>query len=105
MTEMAGFGPNGSATEPSNWLRNTNWSDQSILGATSTLKPTLVNDFRFSYAFWSNRNLFPTPSDCGGCVGLDGPQITYYGAGQQCGAGRHFERDAGTRSAALHLAG
>jgi hypothetical protein len=76
-----GFGPSGSATEPSNWLRNTNWSDQSILGATSTLKPTLVNDFRFSYQFWSNRNLFPTQADCPNCVGLDGPQITYYGAG------------------------
>jgi hypothetical protein len=76
-----GFGPNGGATEPSNWLRNTNWADQSILGATTTIKPTLVNDFRFSYAFWSNRNLFPTPSDCSGCIGLDGPQIEYYGAG------------------------
>lgn len=76
-----GFGPNGSPTLPSNWLRNQNWSDQSILGVTSTLKPTLVNDFRFSYGFWSNRNLFPTAGDCGGCVGLLGPQITYYGAG------------------------
>lgn len=77
----SGFGPNGSPTFPSNWLRNTNWSDQSILGVTSTFTPTLVNDFRFSYAFWSNRNLFPTPSDCPNCLGLDGPQITYYGAG------------------------
>src|SRR5580704_12735235 len=76
-----GFGPNGSATLPSNWLRNQNWADQSILGATSTLKPTLVNDFRFSYAFWSNRNLFPTQSDCPNCIGLDGPQIEVYGAG------------------------
>ncbi len=76
-----GFGPNGGATFPSNWLRNTNWSDQSILGLTTTIKPTLVSDFRFSYAFWSNRNLFPTPSDCSGCIGLDGPQIEYYGAG------------------------
>jgi hypothetical protein len=77
-----GFGPNGSTPNPpSNWLRNTNWSDQSILGVTSVFKPTLVNDFRFSYQFWSNRNLFPTSSDCSGCLGLDGPQITYYGAG------------------------
>ncbi len=76
-----GFGPNGGATLPSNWLVNKNWSDQSVLGATSTLKPTLVNDFRFTYAFWSNRNLFPTQSDCPGCLGLNGPQITYYGAG------------------------
>jgi len=74
-----GFGPNGGSPLPSNWLRNTNWSDQSILGVTSTLKPTLVNDFRFSYAFWSNRNLFPNSSDCSGCLGLDGPQITFAG--------------------------
>jgi len=78
----AGFGPNGSTvTLPSNWLRNQNWSDQSILGATTTLKPTLVNDFRFSYQFWSNRNLFPNSSDCSGCIGLDGPQIQVVGAG------------------------
>jgi len=74
-----GFGPNGGSPLPSNWLRNTNWSDQSILGVTSTLKPTLVNDFRFSYAFWSNRNLFPNSSDCSGCLGLDGPQVTFAG--------------------------
>jgi hypothetical protein len=76
-----GFGPNGGATLPSNWLRNQNWSDQSIMGITTAVKPTLVNDFRFSYGFWSNRNLFPNSSDCSGCIGLDGPQITFYGAG------------------------
>ena len=76
-----GFGPNGGATLPSNWLRNTNWSDQSILGVTTAAKPTLVNDFRFSYGFWSNRNLFPNASDCSGCLGLDGPQLEVVGAG------------------------
>ena len=75
----SGFGPVSGSTLPSNWLRNVNWSDQSILGATTTLKPTLVNDFRFSYAFWSNRNLFPNSSDCAGCLGLDGPQISFAG--------------------------
>jgi len=77
----AGSGPNGGATEPSNWLRNTNWSDQSIMGITTAVKPTLVNDFRFSYGFWSNRNLFPTSATCPGCVGLDGPQIEVVGVG------------------------
>ncbi len=75
------FGPKGGAVLPSNWLRNVNWSDQSLLGATSALKPTLVNDFRFTYAFWSNRNLFPNSSDCPGCLGLNGPQISFYGIG------------------------
>jgi hypothetical protein len=74
------FGPSGSSAPlPSNWLRNVNWSDQSILGATTAVKPTLVNDFRFSYQFWSNRNLFPNSSDCAGCLGLDGPQLTFAG--------------------------
>jgi len=75
----SGFGPNGGPQFPSSWLVNTNWSDQSILGVTTTLKPTLVNDFRFSYAFWSNRNLFPNSSDCSGCLGLNGPQISFAG--------------------------
>ena len=30
-----GFGPSGSAVLPSNWLRNTNKSDQTVLGLTS----------------------------------------------------------------------
>jgi hypothetical protein len=80
-----GFGPNGGAPLPSNWLRNVNWSDQSILGATTAFKPTLVNDFRFSYAFWSNRNLFPNSSDCSGCLGLLGPQIQINGTNVEVG--------------------
>ena len=64
---------------------NTNWSDQSIMGVTSAVKPTLVNDFRFSYAFWSNRNLFPNSSDCSGCLGLDGPQIQINGTNVEVG--------------------
>lgn len=75
----SGFGPNGGAEPPSNWLRNTNWSDQSILGVTSTLLPTLVNDFRFSYQYWQNRNLFPNESVCSGCLGLNFPQIQLSG--------------------------
>jgi hypothetical protein len=71
-----GFGPSGSnATLPSNWLRNTNWADQTALGVTSTLKSNLVNDFRFIYGYWQNRNLFPTDDICKGCLGLLGPQI------------------------------
>jgi hypothetical protein len=74
-----GFGPNGGARLPSNWLRNTNWSDQSVLGFTSTLRPTMVNDFRFSYQYWQNRNLFPAPEECPGCLGLNFPQVNLNG--------------------------
>jgi len=66
------IGPSGGAALPSNWVVNTNWSDQSVLGVTTILKPTIVNDFRFSYQYWHNRNLFPQTSDCGAnCIGLD----------------------------------
>ncbi len=76
----SGFGPAGSSLQlPSHWLRNTNWSDQSLLGFTSTLKPTVVNDFRFSYQYWQNRNLFPTTSDCQGCLGLGFPEVAING--------------------------
>jgi hypothetical protein len=75
-----GFGPNGGAQPPSNWLRNRNWSDQSLLGWTSSLRPTLVNDFRFSYQYWQNRNLFPTAAECGNCLGLNLPQVQLTGS-------------------------
>jgi len=75
------FGPSGNtAVAPSAWLRNVNWADQSLLGITSTLTSTLVNDFRFSYNFWSNRNLFPDSSDCANCVGLGFPGLTFVGS-------------------------
>jgi hypothetical protein len=62
----------GGTALPSNWVVNANWSDQSVLGVTTVLKPTIVNDFRFSYQYWHNRNLFPTTADCGAnCIGLD----------------------------------
>jgi hypothetical protein len=62
----------GGTALPSNWVVNANWSDQTVFGVTTILKPTIVNDFRFSYQYWHNRNLFPTTSDCGAnCLGLD----------------------------------
>ena len=75
-----GTGPTAGAFAPSNWLTNTNWSDQAIMGVTSVLKPTLVNDFRYSYSYWRNRNLFPSLADCGSpCFAFDYPQVTISG--------------------------
>jgi len=76
-----GIGPNGSGVPlPSHWLLNTNWADQSVLGWTSALRTNLVNDFRFNYQFWSNRNLFPTSSSCGAnCIGLGFPEVSIAG--------------------------
>jgi hypothetical protein len=61
-------------TVPSNFVSNKNWVDQYELGASSMFTPTLVNDFRFSYQYWQNRNL---PATCGGCVGQGGPEVFY----------------------------
>ncbi len=49
---------------PSNWVRNVNWADQSIMGLTTSFTPSLVNDARIQYMYWSNHNLQSLPSDC-----------------------------------------
>lgn len=79
------FGPRGGANLPSNWLVNRNWADQSIMGVTSALSSNLVNDFRFAYHYWSNRNAFPTETECPGCVGLGLPSIAVQGSGVTIG--------------------
>lgn len=70
-------GPFGIPVPPSNFVSNKNFADQSILGVTSSLSPTIVNDFRFSYGYWQNRNI---PAPCSGdingnCIGTGGPEI------------------------------
>jgi len=75
----SGFGPNGGARPQSNWLRNKNWSDQSLLGVTSSFTSTVVNDFRFGYQYWQNRNLFPTTNECADCIGLNLPEVSVSG--------------------------
>jgi hypothetical protein len=79
------FGPRGGANLPSNWLVNRNWADQSILGLTSTLSANFVSDFRFAYHYWSNRNVFPTETECPGCIGLGLPSISIVGSGVTMG--------------------
>ena len=74
-----GFGPNGGPQPPSNWLQNKNFSDQGVVGITSVLTSTLVNDFRFNYTYWQNRNLFADNQVCAGCLGLGLAQISIAG--------------------------
>ncbi|MEP7342484.1 MAG: carboxypeptidase-like regulatory domain-containing protein [Acidobacteriota bacterium] len=81
----SGFGPNGGAALPSNWLQNTNKAIQGLLGFTSTLKPTLVNDARFNYTYWRNRNLFPDADVCPDCVGLNFPELSIDGTNVRVG--------------------
>jgi carboxypeptidase family protein len=60
---------------PSTWARQLAWADQSLLGLTSVLRPTLVNDFRFSYFFISANVLPAGERDCPGCLGIGAPGI------------------------------
>src|SRR5262249_34296401 len=38
---------------PSTWVRQLAWADQSLVGFTSVLRHSLINDLRFSYFFIS----------------------------------------------------
>jgi hypothetical protein len=72
-------GPFGTPVPPSNFVSNKNDVHQQLVGLTSVLTPTLVNDFRFSHMYWKNRN---TPAECVGdpntnCIGIGGPEIFY----------------------------
>jgi len=77
--QNSGFGPSGGLSLPSNWLRNVNRSQQNVFGLTSILKPNLLNDFRFNFTYWRNRNLFADQSTCGDCIGLGFPQLNING--------------------------
>jgi len=57
---------------------NKNWSDQSVLGVTSTLTPSLVNEFRFMYHYWQNNNQTEPASACQlPCVGGGLPSLIF----------------------------
>jgi len=83
------FGPAGGTANanayPSNWVRQATWADQSVLGLTSVLRPTLVNDLRFSYFFLSANQLAPGERECPGCLGIGAPTITVPQAGLTIG--------------------
>ena len=61
---------------PSSWRRQPAWADQSILGLTSVLGNTLVNDFRFSYFYVNSSVSGVTERECPGCLGVGPPSIT-----------------------------
>jgi hypothetical protein len=71
----------GNAAYPSQWTHQSNWVDQSLLGLTSVFRPTLVNDFRFSYFFISSNELAPNSQDCATCIGIGAPTINIPQAG------------------------
>jgi hypothetical protein len=60
---------------PSTWPKQTDWTDQSILGLTSQLGSHSANDVRFSYFFVSFAQHAPGVRDCPTCVGIGAPLI------------------------------
>jgi len=79
------FAPRDVNSLPSSWESNTNWADSGVFSLISTLRPTLVNEFRYSNTFWSNRNSPPTAPQCPDCIGLGGPNVLVQGAGIEFG--------------------
>jgi hypothetical protein len=80
------YAPPGIGDLPSDWNVNTNWADSGVFSLISVITPATVNEFRYSYTFWSNTNLPPTLSQCPApCLGWDyatnsdGPMITILG--------------------------
>ena len=69
------FAPREVNSMPSAWESNNNWADSGVFSLISSLRPTLVNEFRYSNTFWSNHNAPPTADECPGCLGLGGPHV------------------------------
>jgi hypothetical protein len=71
------------------WIKSSNFSYQENLGVTSVLKPTLVNDLRFSYAYFRNFLAAPSQAECEqissglpfACFGIGGVRLNFGSAG------------------------
>src|SRR6516225_71726 len=68
------YAPSG-ALYPSTWLKQTDWTEQSILGLTSQLRSQVVNDLRFSYFYVNFAQHAPGAQDCPMCLGIGAPLI------------------------------
>lgn len=71
------FGPEtGQPSPPSAWINLDNWSDQVAVGLTSTITPAVVNDFRFAWRYWYNKEDPPNASQCVlPCFGYNFPSL------------------------------
>ena len=81
------FAPRADAINalPSGWSRVRNWVDQSIVGLTSVLSSSVVNDLRFSYYFESSAERPADAADCAGCFGVGAPSVNISDAGVRFG--------------------
>ena len=73
------FAPDTDNTLPSDWRVNSNNDDNVLVGLTTVLTQTLVNDFRFNFQRIVNKESIPTAAECPatniGCIGLGGVQL------------------------------
>jgi len=94
------FSPLGPVfTLPSTWLKETNWSDQSLGSLTSVLGSNATNDLRFSYVYWRVRDTPPAAADCGSnCFGLGVPSTTVLGTRFGMGNGAFLPQGADLRT-------
>jgi hypothetical protein len=81
------FGPAAALTGgaanayPSNWNTTRTGADQTVLGLTSVVRPTLVNDLRVSYFGVRVRSTAADEDTCPRCLGIGAPSIGIPGAG------------------------
>lgn len=100
----AGFAQSLQFGDPSNWAHNKNWADQSILGVTSTLTPSLVNDIRFQYNYWSNHNSQAVASDCSlPCVAGSLPNVFTFVGSNMPAVGPNFNAPQGRNTRRFEL--
>jgi len=75
------FAPREVNSLPSAWVTNDNYADSGVFSLISALRPTFVNEFRYSMTYWSNQNAPPSAAICPNCFGLGGPHVIIDGAG------------------------
>jgi hypothetical protein len=100
----SGFGQSLEFGDPSNWTRNTNWADQSIIGLTSSLTPNIVNDLRVQYNYWNNKDAQSVSADCSGpCVAGVLPNFFTFVGSNEPAIGPNFNAPQGRNTRRFEL--
>jgi hypothetical protein len=72
----------GGGNLESTWTSSNNYAYQGNMGVTSVLNSRMVNEFRFSYSYFSNQLRPPDTNECSNpayCFNLNGPRIGGFG--------------------------
>ena len=76
------YGTVNTSNLPSTWTRFDVPEEQGVIGVTSTLGASLVNELRLSYSYWGQSQHEVTRDECPGtCFGFNTPLTTVSGAG------------------------